>query len=161
MARRCPICGEGEIREVARSGRRLPYRNVPDLEVPADLAIPTCSACGEELIDAQLARRLDERLAGAYEAALSSKADAAIRKLAKLVPQRDLEPLLGLSAGYLSKLKKGEKRPSSPLVAALMLLASDVNRLAELGELWRVGEGGAAPMSDRARPVKAASRSAR
>ncbi len=133
----CPTCNKGEVREVARAGRRLHFRTIPNLEVPSDVLIPTCthSGCGEEWLDSATAARLDEAMKGAYQAALTMKAEEAISRLKKRAPQRDLERLLGLSAGYLSKLKHG-KETTAPLVAALMLLASDPHRVDELRALW-------------------------
>lgn len=134
--RRCPICGTGEIRNEACANRRVPFRNVPDLELPADLPVPTCSHCREELIDRPTAKRMDDALTAAYQRALAAKAEAAIEKLSEVIPQRDLEPLLGLSAGYLSKVKN-DRSPSSPLVAVLMILAKDLNRVRELRDMWK------------------------
>lgn len=134
----CPTCNKGEVREVARAGRRMHFRNIPDLEVPESVTIPTCSEpeCGEEWTDREVAARVDEAMKVAYQAALTGKAEEAISSLKKRkVPQRDLERLLGLSAGYLSKLKQG-KETTAPLVAVLMLLASDPRRVDELRSLW-------------------------
>jgi transcriptional regulator with XRE-family HTH domain len=133
----CPTCNKGEVKDLARTGRRMHFRNIPDLEVPADVVIPTCTNpdCGEEWIDGAVAARVDEVMKTAYQAALTIKAEEAISKLKKKAPQRDLERLLGLSAGYLSKLKHG-KETTAPLVVALMLLASDPRRVDELRSLW-------------------------
>jgi transcriptional regulator with XRE-family HTH domain len=135
----CPTCNKGEVKDTARAGRRMHFRNIPDLEIPADIAIPTCThpECGEEWIDGAVAARVDEAMKTAYQAALTTKAEEAISKLKKKAPQRDLERLLGLSAGYLSKLKHG-KETTAPLVAALMLLASDPRRIDDLRTLWSV-----------------------
>ena len=131
----CPSCNKGEVREVARAGRRMHFRNIPDLEIPADVPLPTCSKCGEEWTDGAVAARLDASMKAAYQAALTGKAEEAIVRLKEKVPQRDLERLLGLSGGYLSKLKQG-KETTSPLVAVLMLLANRLERVDELHELW-------------------------
>lgn len=133
----CPTCNKGEVKDIARAGRRMHFRNIPDLEVPADIAIPTCTnpGCGEEWIDGAVAARVDEAMKSVYQAALTIKAEEAISKLKKKAPQRELERLLGLSAGYLSKLKHG-KETTAALVAALILLASDPRRVDELRSLW-------------------------
>lgn len=134
---KCPQCNNGEIRDVARAGRRAPFRATVDLEIPADIAIPTCtnSDCGEEWIDSALASRILAALEGVYQTVLSAKAENAIEKLKGEISQKDLERLLGLSAGYLSKLKHG-KETTAPLVAVLMLLANDSSRVDELRRLW-------------------------
>jgi transcriptional regulator with XRE-family HTH domain len=133
----CPTCNKGEVKDVVRAGRRMHFRTIPDLELPVDVAIPTCTnpECGEEWLDRTIATRVDEAMKVAYQAALTSKAEDAIARLKKKSPQRDLERLLGLSAGYLSKLKHG-KETTAPLVATLMLLANDPRRVDELRALW-------------------------
>jgi len=56
----------------------------------------------------------------------------AVRELQKLaaqrVTQRRIERLLGLSQGYLSKIRSGVSNPSPMLVGLLHLLASDPER---------------------------------
>jgi transcriptional regulator with XRE-family HTH domain len=133
----CPTCNKGEVKDTVRAGRRMRFRNIPDLEIPSDIVIPTCTNpdCGEEWIDGAVASRVDEAMKSVYQTALTAKAEEAISKLKKKAPQRDLERLLGLSAGYLSKLKHG-KETTAPLVVALMLLASDPQRVDELRSLW-------------------------
>lgn len=136
----CPTCN-GEVREVAVAGRRVHFRTVPDLEVPEDVPIPTCSNpdCGEEWLDREGAARVDAALVPAYQEVLASKAEAAITKLREMgASQRGVERALGLSAGYLSKLKSG-KETTALLVAALMLLADAPERppLERLRALWR------------------------
>lgn len=64
-------------------------------------------------------------------------AGIAIRKLEVFVSQRRLERLLGLSQGYLCRLKAGKQTPSMPIVALLVLLAaSPEKRLQRLSALW-------------------------
>lgn len=46
--------------------------------------------------------------------------------------QADLERRLGLSVGYLCRVKKGTARPSKPLISLLVLLANDEKRIGEL-----------------------------
>lgn len=136
--RTCKACNQGEILDRAVAGRQTRYRCVPDLEIPADVAIPTCTHCGTEYLDAAAAQRLDEGLKDAFQRVLSKKMDSSLEALRPHIAQRDLERLLGLSGGYLSKLKGG-KETSAPLVAALMLLSSEpAMRLVELREAWEV-----------------------
>ncbi len=134
---KCP-CNKGEVREVARPGRRTHFRNIPDLEIPADVSIPTCSACGEEWIDEEVAARLDDAMEDVYRAAVAAKVEGAIRDLKPVIAQRDLEELLDLSGGYISKVKSG-KETSVSLVSALMMLAeSPAQRVEELRNRWRM-----------------------
>lgn len=136
----CPQCGEGSIEPCAVAGRRTPFKNIPDLEIPASVSIPTCDACGEEWYDARTTEVLQEALQSAYQEALAAKATAAVETLKAHYTQQELERRLGLSGGYLSKIKGG-KDVSSPLVALLVLLAQDPGRLQELRELLRVVPG--------------------
>jgi hypothetical protein len=144
MSRRiCKACNKGEVVLLAVAGRRTRFRCIPDLEIPAEVAIPTCEHCGTEYIDAQVAQQIDAGLKEAFQQVLAQKMEAALETLVPYTPQRELERLLGLSGGYLSKLKAG-KETSATLVATLMLLAADpVMRLEELRQAWR-----ARPSSD-------------
>jgi hypothetical protein len=137
--RRCRECGEGMIRPLAKAGRRMPYRNMLALHVPATLAIPTCDSCGTEWIDGATAEALDAALEGAYIHELHRRLDAAIERITSMtsIPQRRLEQLLGLSEGYLSRLRTGRGDPSAQVVSALALLAQDPQaRVQELDRLW-------------------------
>lgn len=137
--RRCRECGEGMIRPLAKKGRRMPFRNMPALAVPSTLAIPTCDHCGNEWLDPKTAERLDEALQAAYATELHKRLQASlarIRAIAK-IPQRRLEQLLGLSEGYLSRLRGRRGDASAQVVSALALLAQDPRRrLKELDRLW-------------------------
>ncbi len=132
----CPTCGKDEVLPVARPGRTARYRNMEALPLPSDLVIPTCSACGEEWIDRATARAIDAALEREYQERLRQLAIANLEKLAaSRVTQRRLEKTLGLSHGYLSKIRSGASRPSAALVSCLYLLASDPEcRLREMEE---------------------------
>lgn len=133
----CPNCSQGEIVMATGQGRRMRYRHIPDLELPEELELPTCPVCKEEWIDAETSRRLEAALEVAYRAELARKAERAIETLRPHIAQRDLERLLGVSAGWLSKVKNG-KETSAPLAALLMLLAERPYRVDELHRLWAV-----------------------
>lgn len=133
----CPSCGIGEVVEKTGPGRRWPHKTIPDLELPSELTIPTCTECGEEWIDDEVAQRIADATERAYAAALAEKAEAAIRSFRRTqFPQRMIERLLGVSHGYFSKILSAEREPSPHLVAALMLLANDPDRIEELRKLW-------------------------
>lgn len=60
-----------------------------------------------------------------------------IDQLTSFISQRQLELLIGLSQGYLSRLRAGDSTPSTMLVCALALLANDPQgRLHELKGYW-------------------------
>lgn len=137
--RRCRECGEGMIRPLAKDGRRMPFRNMATLAVPSTLAIPTCDNCGNEWIDPKTAQAIDEAMQSAYADELHKRLVAAVDLILKAteIPQRRLEQLLGLSVGYISRLRSGRGDASAQVVSALALLAQDPKRrLKELDQLW-------------------------
>lgn len=70
---------------------------------------------------------------------LRARARSALRSLCpKQLSQRELERMLGLSQGYLCRLRatKGDAVPSASLVSLLALLAQEPSRIDELREYW-------------------------
>jgi DNA-binding transcriptional regulator YiaG len=133
----CADCGVGKIRPATRAGRTSRYKTLV-LEVPADLSIPTCDNCGAEWIDPGTAAALDDALESAFEVAAHAQVEALLNELASEVTQRRMEAVLGLSQGYLSKLRSGTSTPSAMLLACLKLLARDpANRIQELESVGR------------------------
>jgi hypothetical protein len=138
--RRCRECGEGIVRPVAKRGRRMPFRNLAALPVPASLAIPTCNQCGAEWIDPKTAKALDDALQGAYADELHKRLDAALDAILAFggISQRRIEQVLGLSPGYLSRVRSRRGDASAQLVSALALIAEDPKRrLNELDQVWQ------------------------
>jgi hypothetical protein len=120
---RCAACGEGPVAMVARAGRTSRHRNMT-LPLPADLELTECVSCGEGYVDQADALAMDRALESAYQHELQRRAVELLDHLAGIVPQRRLEILLGLSVGYLSKIRAKEF-PSAQLVTELVLLAGD------------------------------------
>lgn len=116
----------------------MPFRNMSALAVPSTFAIPTCDHCGNEWIDPKTAAALDEALQAAYNDELYKRLDTALEQILALgIPQRRIEQLLGLSEGYLSRLRGRRGDASAQVVSALALLAGDPKRrLKELDQLW-------------------------
>lgn len=138
----CPACAQGMVAMRRGKGRVFPYKQVPELEIKEDFEIPTCDACGEMFISATVAKKLDAHLEERYLQVLTDAAKTAISKLTAHWPQQELEQLLGLSHGYLSKLKRGRKEPSPALVSELLILAHDpAKRITELRQHWRKAAG--------------------
>ena len=107
------------------------------MPLPIDLAIPTCSRCKAEYLDAETSQRLDGILAALYLAELRRLASKAIKTLRQHISQRKLELQLGLSQGYLSRLLTDAGNPSPPLVLLLAQLAKDpASRLPEVARFW-------------------------
>jgi hypothetical protein len=139
MTRLCGECGKRAVVPLAVAGRTSPWKHFPSLPISADIEIPTCSNCGTEWIDRKTAERVDADLAKAGTALTSRAARDAIEVLGASMNQRDLESELGLSAGYLSKVKHGKETPSAALVGLLSLLAVRPVRLDEVSHVWETG----------------------
>src|SRR5580658_6528834 len=136
-ARRCRECGIGKVRPLAKAGRAVRYKTFPQIEIPADIEIPTCDHCGTEWTNDSIGEQIDQALERIYRQALHDRAVRAIRLLTRHFTQHRLEDLLGLSPGYLSKVHAGDRDPSAELVAHLALLARDPERrVQELEEYW-------------------------
>lgn len=136
--RRCRACGEGRVRLVARPGRKAMYKFL-ECEVPAELPIPTCDHCGSEWHNDQTAAHFDRVMEAVFRGDLLALAQRAIARIEDCaIRQSEVERVLGLSTGYLSKLKRGERSPEPALVSELVLVAADpARRLAEVQEGWR------------------------
>lgn len=135
ILKKCPACGKGPVAMVARAGRTQRYRNMT-LPLPVDLALAECTSCGEGFVGEADAAAMDEVLDVAYQHELRRRAIGFLDKLVAAVAQRRLEVLLGLSVGYLSKIRSKEF-PSAPLVTELALLAADPEAgIARLEKFW-------------------------
>ena len=100
-------------------------------------AFPTCDNCGAEWLDEKTAEELDKVLDAAFRKELRARAVKALESITKHLSQRSLESLLGLSQGYLSKLKSGDRDPSAELVSQLALISKDPKkRILELKVYW-------------------------
>jgi hypothetical protein len=138
--RRCRECGEGMVRPLAKAGRKAPYRNMSALAVPSTLAIPTCDKCGNEWIDPKTAEALDEALQGVYADELHKRLEAALVTILASadISRRRLEQVLGLSVGYLSRVRARRGDASAQLVSVLALIAEDPKRrLSALDRVWQ------------------------
>ncbi len=141
--RRCRECGIGKIAPLARAGRKAQHRTM-ELEIPATIAIPTCDNCGAEWMDRAMARKIDHAMEGVYRQALRNTLLALLDQITAHAPMRQVERLIGLSEGYLSKVKSGRSEPSAELLSSLGLLARDVTGgLKDLDRLWTDAEKGA------------------
>jgi hypothetical protein len=133
----CPSCERGTLTNRGGRGRRFPHRIFRELELPEDVELPTCDNCGKIIFNPKIAAAFDEGMSRAYQSQLSQLISEALSKLTPaFMTQQDLERALGLSRGYISKLKGGKE--SSAVIAGLLgLLAVDPQaRLTELEELW-------------------------
>ncbi|MDB4967835.1 MAG: Serine/threonine-protein kinase PknA [Myxococcales bacterium] len=86
----CPTCNTGTLLLVGRPGRVVSHEGAP-VEIPRDFLIPTCSDCGREKLEDELARALSELLANSGVAAGRS---ALTEKMAVLQPPRPVDATL-------------------------------------------------------------------
>ena len=137
--RRCVRCGSRSVRPRTGRGRTRPYRVFAALPVPDDCLIPACRRCGAQYLDDETIAALGPVLERVYVAELQRLAALYIRRLPRrLISQRRLELLLGLSQGYLSRLAAGDGVPSAQLVLLLGHLADGVPESIEnLKNFWR------------------------
>lgn len=135
MHTQCPQCGKRAVRAVGREGRTVGYRNIGALAIPPTYPIPTCSRCHAEYWP-RADQILEAHLRAGYQIELQRRGAQAITQVCKHISQRRLERLLGLSQGYLSRLKSEASTASAALVSLLHLLASEPSRLAELDRFW-------------------------
>lgn len=123
----CCFCGEGTIAPRNLRGAVLPYRDEREIPVEGDVFVPTCDACGESLLDEEASKALDAVLEPAYRRLRAERVQHELGSvLAALgITQGDLERLLGLSPGYVSKLIKGKRVAETPLYRFVHLLNAD------------------------------------
>ena len=131
----CPLCEKGTISAVA-TREPMPFRHVVSLQPSRPIPVPTCDRCGERFIDTATARALDEALEEALLTLNQNLVADAIERLAAVHPERQWEKRLGLSPGYLSRLKAG-KESSVALTTLLVLLGqSPTRQWSQFERLW-------------------------
>jgi hypothetical protein len=128
------LCGCCNKPAVAMRGedRFGTYRDL-SVPIPDDLVSYHCAATGKLCADPDLMVALRR----GYREGLRRSCGDSIAKLAGACSGRRLEALLGLSQGYLSRLKSGKGQPSRCLSVLLALLARypDLLREVEGGRL--------------------------
>lgn len=136
-AQGCPRCGAHPLHLQTAPDRVIAHRNMPALPIPEHVQLLHCGGCGRWYRDVAEAAALHSILDGEYRRVLRARVRLAIEALSRSISQRRLEHLLGLSQGYLSRLKAGAGNPSPELVSHLALLAKDPRvRLAEIEAFW-------------------------
>lgn len=157
---RCVQCREGTVRPMTGPGRTTWIGNLRDLPIPEHMATLACDSCDAQYIGAEAAS-VTEAVRPLYETRLRELSAAAADTLVRAGTRSgDLEKLLGLSQGYLARVRSG-KAPSEALTLLLMLLAGKPRaRIAEARRLWERASGAGtrtkAKRAKRSRPVRAA-----
>jgi hypothetical protein len=130
---KCYACFQGEVVLKAEPGRTTRYKTIPNLAIPADLEMLTCDHCGERWFTPADAKRIDAAMEVVYRQELLAKVRAV------LPDPKDADRIerdLGLSRGYLSRLRTGRKIPSEPLVAILALIHQQPSVLKKVEAMW-------------------------
>ena len=160
----CCRCGAKAVFKSKGVGRTIPYRTLPALALPCDLVIAKCRRCKSLFIEQSESPEIRWRLQALYVKSLQRRIRTALEVLSQRISQRQLELLLGLSQGYLSRLKAGAGNPSSELVLLLALLSlNPAKHLATLRQFWALPDTNWHPRSratvDDSKQARATSRS--
>lgn len=133
--RKCPACEVGVLVGKA-SQEPMPFRHAPLVKPAWPVEVPTCTRCGEQFIDAKTAKAWDEALEEGLAMQQRRILSHAVEQLGEVRLQREWEKRLGLSPGYLSRLKAG-KDCSVPLTTLLAMLAEAPEASwHRVGSLW-------------------------
>ena len=160
----CCRCGARAVFKSKGVGRTIPYRSLPALALPCDLVILKCRRCKSLFVEQSESPEIRRRLQALYVQSRHHRSRTALAVLSQRISQRQLELLLGLSQGYLSRLKGGAGNPSSELVLLLALLSlNPAKHLATLRQFWALPDTNWPPSSratvDDSKQARATSRS--
>lgn len=122
----CGCCNQPAIAKRGE-GRFGTYRDVR-VPIPDELVSYHCAATGKLCADPALIAALHR----GYREGLRHSCGDSLAKLAGVRSGRRLEQLLGLSQGYLCRLKNGKAQPSRCLSVLLALLARYPDLLREV-----------------------------
>jgi len=134
----CVTCG-GKITlvDISKQGTMRRFKSMM-LTVPDAIMVPTCTGCGAEYHGATEAEAIDASLGAKFDAILSERGVELTKKLMVHTRLWKIEWLLGLSHGYLSKVRHKKRVPSASLVAVLALLNADPEAFPTLESFWGV-----------------------
>lgn len=117
----CSLCG-GQVSPRSEPGRLREYRRgVPKLPIPAEIAIPTCSACGELYFDQELSAKLEQLMLPAFLAWQRDHLGRLVSELQRRhgATKRQVAGICGVTPSYLSHLLAGTEK-SSPTLQRLV-----------------------------------------
>ncbi|MGQ0561345.1 MAG: hypothetical protein ACT443_05670 [Gemmatimonadota bacterium] len=102
----------------------MAYKDMPELVIAVDVRLPKCTECGEEMLDAAHTELLEQALAESYRVRRLEETDALLAAITDELGlrQNDVELFAGLSAGYISKVKRSEKVLSAQTYRLLLAL---------------------------------------
>jgi len=124
---RCPACRANALKLRNLKGRAFSLRDEDELVLDVDLKAPACGACGEVFIKGAVQKKFSDALERLY---LARKREAVVAFLAVTderfhLPRHQWESLLGVSPGYLSRLLRERRVPSTSLEVVLRAVARD------------------------------------
>jgi hypothetical protein len=119
----CEVCNPKEIKEKKHYGP-FAYRDFPGIRLITPIQLRTCGKCGEIFLKSRDSKEVDQ----ACEGTIIGDTQKFIGRLVERHGTSQAyiaKNLLGISAVYLTELKKGDKIPSYALYNLLKLLAKD------------------------------------
>ena len=122
--RPCGACGEGHFQQADVKGRAFAYRDERALVLRSSLVVPICDVCGELRESRAHADSLDMLLEAEYTAKrIAATKEMVATLISKGWRQAEIEQVMALSAGYLSKALRGEKTLATSTLRHLIHVA--------------------------------------
>ena len=144
----CPHCKRSSLKPHPAAEHAVSYRGL-DLVIAAEGFV--CTSCGAIALP-------QSALEASRRATLAQRGSDLLHELMQTISLRQLETSMGVSQGYLSRLKAQKGCPSPTLVSLLWLLHKQPGLLAQLKRYWRPKHSPASSLLDDA-PLCAARRS--
>lgn len=137
----CGLCN-APVQLAQGPGRTREYRRGVALPVPANFAIPTCTACGEEYLSVDRAESLDVLQAPAYATWQKEHFTKVVDSIRTRhgVTLRQVESACDVTPTYLSHVLAGRKEASTTLLCLLEAYSLHPDEFARRrsGESWEV-----------------------
>ena len=115
---RCLFCRQNAVSVRELKGRTFDLRDEYDLRFDESMRVPICTKCGDVYVRGASLRRFSDVLERLYD----ERKRAAVEDFVAVidhdfsdVPRHRWEEVLGVSAGYVSRLQKGSRNLSGPL----------------------------------------------
>ena len=144
----CPHCKRSSLKPHPDAEHAVSYRGL-DLVIAVEGSV--CTSCGAIALP-------QSALQASRRAALVQRGSDLLYELMQSISLRQLEKIMGVSQGYLSRLKARKGCPSPTLVSLLWLLHKQPGLLVRLKRYWRPKHPPASSLLDAA-PLCAARRS--
>jgi transcriptional regulator with XRE-family HTH domain len=102
---------------LAAPGRTRMFRAGVQMEIPADIPIPTCAKCGETYLGPEDSARIDQGLRGSFDELQRRRWGEFVERFQSRhhVSQREIARVLGITPSHLSHVLSAQSEPSVPL----------------------------------------------